>query len=182
MLPILLASVAGALLLLVALVATRPSAYHVERALEMAAPPDRVFGVLDDLRRFSGILVLFGKPWDEADPDMRKTFDGPASGAGQSYAWSGNMQVGKGTMTIAESVLHEKIRIRVEFVKPMKSTPVWSIAIARTPTGSVVTWSMDGHHNFLGKAFGLFMDMDKALGTDIEMGLARLKSASEIQP
>jgi hypothetical protein len=38
---------------------------------------------------------------------------------------------------------------------------------------------MDGKHNFIGKAFGMFMDMDNMLGADIEKGLAQLKSVAE---
>jgi hypothetical protein len=38
---------------------------------------------------------------------------------------------------------------------------------------------MAGNHNFIGKAFGMFMDMDNMLGTDIEKGLARLKTVAE---
>ena len=41
------------------------------------------------------------------------------------------------------------------------------------------TWSMAGNHNFLGKAFGLFMNMDKMLGSDLEKGLAQLKTVAE---
>ena len=51
--------------------------------------------------------------------------------------------------------------------------------LARTPAGSLVTWSMAGNHNFLGKVLGMFMDMDKMLGSDIEKGLALLKAAAE---
>jgi hypothetical protein len=38
---------------------------------------------------------------------------------------------------------------------------------------------MDGNHNFIGKAMGMFMNMDKMLGSDIEKGLARLKTLAE---
>jgi hypothetical protein len=38
---------------------------------------------------------------------------------------------------------------------------------------------MDGNHNFIGKAFGMFMDMDRMLGADIEKGLAELKTVAE---
>ena len=55
-----LIGVAGVLVLFVAVVATRPSAYHVERKLEVAAPADLVFGVLNDLHQFAGVFVLFG--------------------------------------------------------------------------------------------------------------------------
>lgn len=174
-----LIGVAGVLVLLVVVVATRPSAFHVERRLEIAAPADLVFGVLNDLHQFAGVLVLFGSPWEELDPDMQKTFEGPAAGVGQSYAWSSKKEVGKGRMTIEESVPGRKVGMKLEFLAPMKSTATVALTLAGAPTGSVVTWSMDGRHNFVGKAFGLFMDMDNMLGTDIEKGLARLKTVAE---
>lgn len=173
-----LIGVAGVLVLFVAVVATRPSAYHVERKLEVAAPADLVFGVLNDLHQFAGVLVLFGTSWEKLDPNMQKTFEGPAAGVGQSYAWSGK-EVGRGKMTIEESVPGQKVGMKLEFVKPMASTLTCALTLAGTPTGSFVTWSMDGNHNFLGKAFGMFMDMDKMLGTDIEKGLALLKNVAE---
>ena len=177
-----LLGVAAVLLLLVAVAATRPSAYHVERTLEVAAPADRVFGVVNDLHGFAGVLVLFGSPWEQTDPNMQKTYEGPASGVGQSLAWSGNREAGKGRMTIEESVPGQKVGIKLDFVEPMKSTTTCALTLAGTPTGSTVTWSMDGKHIFIGKVLGLFMDMDKMLGTDLEKGLARLKSVAEGRP
>jgi Polyketide cyclase / dehydrase and lipid transport len=179
MLEKILIGVAGVLVLFVAVVATRPSAYHVERKLEVAAPIDLVFGVLNDLHQFAGVLVFFGSLWEKRDPNMQKTFEGPAAGIGQSCAWSGNREVGKGKMTIEESVPGQKVGVKLEFVKPMESTVTCALTLAGTPTGSSVTWSMHGNHNFLGKAFGVFMNMDNMLGTDIEKGLAQLKTVAE---
>ena len=173
-----LIGVAGVLVLFVAVVATRPSAYHVERKLAVAAPAELVFGVLNDLHQFAGVLVLFGSPWGKLDPNMQKTFEGPAAGVGQSYSWSGK-EVGKGKMTIEESVPGQKVGIKLHFVKPMESTAHCALTLAGAPAGSLVTWSMEGNHNFIGKAIGLFMNMDKMLGRDIEMGLARLKTVAE---
>ena len=173
-----LIGVASVLVLFVAVVATRPSTYHVERKLEVAAPADLVFGVLNDLHQFEGVLVLFGSPWEKLDPNIQKTFEGPAAGVGQSYAWSGK-DVGKGKMTIEESVPGQKVGVKLEFVEPMASTATCALTLAGTPNGSFVTWSMDGNHNFIGKAFGMFMDMDNMLGTDIEKGLAQLKTVAE---
>jgi hypothetical protein len=174
---IILVGAAGVLVLFLAVVATRPAAYHVERKLEVAAPTDLVFGVLNDLHQFAGVLVLFGSPLEKLDPSMHKTFEGPA-GVGQSYAWSGK-KVGKATMTIEESIPGQKVGMKLEFVAPMKSTAICSFTLAGTPAGSFVTWSMQGNHNFIGKAFGMFMNMDNMLGTDIEKGLAQLKTVAE---
>ncbi|NOT32837.1 MAG: SRPBCC family protein [Candidatus Eisenbacteria bacterium] len=174
-----LIGVAGVLVLFFVVVATRPSVYHVERKLEVAAPPHVAFGVLNDLHQFAGALVLFGSPLEKSDPNLQKTFEGPAAGVGQSFAWSGNKEVGKGKLTIEESVPGQKVGMKLEFVEPMKSTANCTLTLASTPTGSFVTWSMDGNHNFLGKAIGMFMDMDKMLGSDIEKGLAQLKTVAE---
>jgi hypothetical protein len=169
---------AGVIGLFVGVVSRRPTAYHVERTLDVAAPPDLVFGLLNDLHRFASVLILFGSPWEKGDPNMQKTFEGPA-GVGQSLAWSGNREVGKGTMTIEESVPGQKVVIKLAFVQPMASTTLCTLAIAGTPAGSSVAWTMDGNHNFVGKAIGLFMNTDKMLGTDIEKSLAQLKTIAE---
>jgi hypothetical protein len=173
-----LIGVAGVLVLLAAVVARRTAAYHVERKLEVAAPANLVFGVLNDLHQFAGVFVLFGSPLEKRDPNMQKTFEGPAAGVGQSFAWSGK-EAGKGKMTIEESVPGQKVGLKLEFVKPMASTATCALTLAGTPAGSFVTWSMDGNHNFIGKAVGMFMDMDKMLGADIEKGLAQLKTVAE---
>jgi len=172
-----LIGVAVVLVVFLVVAATRPSAYRVERQLDIAAPADRLFGILNDLRQFAGVLVLFGSPF-ASDAGMQKTVEGPASGVGQSYAWSGK-DAGKGAMTIEESVPGQKVGIKLHFVKPMESTAHCALTLAGAPAGSLVTWSMEGNHNFIGKAIGLFMNMDKMLGRDIEMGLARLKTVAE---
>jgi hypothetical protein len=173
-----LIGVAGLLVVFLVVVATRPSAYHVERKLAVAAPADLVFGVLNDLHQFAGVFVLFGSPLDKTDPNMQKTFEGPAAGVGQSFAWSGK-KVGKGKMTIEESVPGQKLAVKLEFVEPMASTATCALTLAGTEAGSFVTWSMDGNHNFIGKVFGMFMNMDSMLGGDIEKGLAQLKTVAE---
>src|SRR5690242_18569677 len=130
-----LVGVAAVLAVFAAVVATRPSAYRVERTLAIAAPAEVVFGVLDDLRQFASVFVLFGSPLEKSDPHMQKTVEGPGSGVGQTYAWSGK-EAGTGKLTIEESVPGQKVGIRLEFVKPMKSIATCALTLARTPTGS----------------------------------------------
>jgi hypothetical protein len=175
MLAKILLGVASVLIVFLAVVATRPPAYHVERKLTVAAPVDLVFAVLNDLHRFARVLVLFGSPFEDS---VQTTFEGPAAGVGQSCSWTGK-GAGKGKIAIQESAPGEKVAMKLEFVAPMASTATCAFALAATPTGSVVTWSMEGNHNFVGKAFGVLMNMDRMLGVDIEKGLARLKTAAE---
>jgi hypothetical protein len=163
-----LIGVAAVLVLFVAVVATRPSSYHVERKLEVAAPADLVFGVLNDLHQFAGVCP-FGSPWEKLDPNMQKTFEGPRR---RRSVVCVERQQGRrqGQDDDRRSVPGQKVGMKLEFVEPMESTATCALTLAVTPTGSFVTWSMDGNHNFMGKAFGMFMDMDNMLGTDIEKG------------
>jgi hypothetical protein len=168
-----LIGVLGVVGLFLVIAATRPAAYRVDRALEIAAPPEAVFGVVNDLRRFADVYVVFGEALSKVQP----TIEGPA-GVGQSCAWSGK-DAGAGKLVIHESVPGQKVGVKLEFVKPMASKADIALNLAATAAGTSVTWSMAGNHNFIGKAAGLVMNMDKALGNDIEKGLALLKTLSE---
>jgi hypothetical protein len=160
----------------VAVVASRPSTYRVERSLTMAAPVDIPHGLVNDFHRWQ-----LWSPWDALDPKMAKTFDGPFAGTGAIYSWSGNDQVGKGKMTILESKQYDSIRIQLEFIEPWASTNTTFFTFQPVPEGVQVTWAMEGTNNFVGKAFSLFMDMDGMIGKDFEKGLASIKTLAETE-
>ena len=44
---------------------------------------------------------------------------------------------------------------------------------------TTVSWSMAGEKNFVTKAIGLIVSMDKMIGGDFEKGLAQIKSVAE---
>jgi uncharacterized protein YndB with AHSA1/START domain len=156
-------------------IAVQPAAYTVERAITIAAPPATVFAQINDFHRWD-----LWSPWAKLDPNMKVTFDGSAAGAGAVYSWTGNDDVGAGTMTILESRPHESIRIKLDFLKPFESSADNEFRIAEDPAGAKVTWTISGRNNFLSKAYSLFMGgMDKAIGPDFEKGLRQLKSAAE---
>jgi hypothetical protein len=155
-------------------VATRPSAFHVERSARMAAAPAAVFGQVNDFHRWDG-----WSPWAKMDPAMKTTYSGAAAGEGASYAWVGNSQVGEGRMTITESRPSDHIVVRLEFVKPMAATNTATFTFKPDAGGTDVTWAMDGNNGFMGKAFSVVMNMDKMLGAYFEQGLAQMKVAAE---
>jgi hypothetical protein len=160
-----------------AFAATRPDRYHVERSASIAAPPAVVFAELEDLRRWSA-----WSPWDKIDPNMKKEYSGPERGVGASYSWQGNKDVGKGQMTIVTAEPPTKVAYKLEFIEPFASVADTSFTVAPAGAdGSEVTWSIDGHNDFMGKVFSVFMDMDKMLGADFEKGLAQLKPIAEAE-
>lgn len=42
-----------------------------------------------------------------------------------------------------------------------------------------MSWTISGQHDFIAKAIGLFVSMDKVLGGEMEKGLASMKQLVE---
>ena len=128
-------------------------------------------------------LLLISCNGNKLDPAMTQTYDGPPAGANSSMAWSGNNKAGQGRMTITESRADQLIRFRLEFLRPFRANHTAEFTFEPTGGGggseTRVNWSMSGDKNFMSKAFGLFCDMDKMIGTDFEKGLAQLKAIAE---
>jgi uncharacterized protein YndB with AHSA1/START domain len=173
MLPIILA-LAFIVLILIIVIAGRPDEFAVTRAASIAAPPEKVFPHVNDLHQWAA-----WSPWAKLDPSMKSTFSGPDAGAGAVMAWVGNNKVGAGKMTITESRPTELIRCRLDFQKPMQATNTAEFTFRQDGRQTLVTWSMAGKNNLMGKLFGLFMDFDKMCGGQFEKGLANLKSVAE---
>ena len=155
-------------------VALQPADFRIERSATMATTPATVFALINNFHQWD-----HWSPWAKLDPEMTTTFEGPEAGAGAVYSWSGNDLVGEGKMTITESRPDALVQIKLEFLRPMAATNTTRFALAPEGEGTTVTWSMEGTNNFVGKAFCLFMDMDKLVGGDFEKGLAAMKSVAE---
>jgi uncharacterized protein YndB with AHSA1/START domain len=155
-------------------IATRPASYRVSRSKAIAAPPLSVYPLVADFHQWEK-----WSPWAKLDPAMKTTHAGPAAAVGSSYAWSGNDKVGEGKMTIVEAKPGERLRLRLEFLKPFASTSSTEFSFVPKAGGTETSWTMEGHNDFLGKAFSLFVDMDKMIGSDFEKGLSQLKSVAE---
>lgn len=173
MLPILLA-LSFIVLLLVVIIAGRPSEFTITRSTKVTAPPDKVFPLVNDFHQWNA-----WSPWAKMDPDCRNTFEGAPAGTGAGFAWSGNKKVGEGRMTILESRPSDFIRIKLEFVRPFKATNVAEFTFKPEGGQTLVIWSMSGKNNFMFKAVGMFMDCEKMVGGDFEKGLAGIKSLAE---
>ena len=161
-------------LLLVLVVATRPSTFRVERSATIAAPPQVLFDKVNDFHAWTA-----WSPYEKKDPDMSRTYGGPRSGTGSTYAWAGDGNIGEGRMTIERSERPSLVEIKLEFFKPFKGTNTARFTFEPVAGGTKVTWVMDGRYNFISKGVSLVMDMDKMIGTAFEAGLATLKAQAE---
>jgi len=158
----------------VAVVAMQPSKMHIERTATFSAPPATVFAQMNSLRNGEK-----WSPWSKLDPAMKKTWEGPEEGVGAVYRWTGNDQVGEGSMTIVESRKDEMVQCKLEFVRPMADVALATYTLKPEGTGTTVTWSFDGDQSFMEKAVCLFMDLDAMLGAQFEEGFGNLKKVLE---
>jgi len=166
-----------AVVAVLAIAATRPATYHVERSVSMGASQGAVFAVVNDLHRFHE-----WSPWQKLDPQMKVTYSGPPTGVGASYTWVGNDKVGEGRMTMTDATPPSSVTQKLEFIKPFVSTCAVHINIAPDGDGSRVTWAIDGNNNYVSKVMCLFVSMDAMMGKDFEAGLANLKQVAEAGP
>ncbi|HEX6093442.1 MAG TPA: SRPBCC family protein [Dongiaceae bacterium] len=155
-------------------VALQPAEFRIERTATIAAPAPEVFAQVNDLHNWRA-----WSPWAKLDPQAKVTFEGAPAGQGAVFNWSGNDDVGEGSMTLAESRPNELIRIQVAFVRPFEGGNVSEFAFKPDGAQTAVTWTMSGRNGFIGKAMCLFVDMDKMLGGDMEKGLAQMKAVTE---
>lgn len=155
-------------------VSMQPNEFRISRSAKMSAPTSAVFAQVNDYHNWDA-----WSPWAKLDPNAKVTFEGPTSGTGAKFAWSGNDKVGVGRQTIVESVPDELIRIKLEFEKPFKATNTAEFNFKPEGDQTLVTWSMFGTNNFMGKAISLIMDCDKMVGAEFEKGLASMKAIVE---
>ena len=171
MLKKILIAIALLILAFVVVVALQPSEYRVERSTTIAAQPADVFPNVNDFHKWEA-----WSPWAKLDPNAKMTFEGPESGAGAVMSWAGNDKVGEGKLTLLESKPDELIKTRVDFVKPFVGTTNSDFAFKPDGGTTQVTWSMSGHHNFIGKAMCLVMNGTKMMSDDMDKGLANMRS------
>ena len=161
------------------LAATKPDSFSVTRAIDITAPAERIFPLINDFHQW-----VAWSPWENKDPAMQRSYDGPVSGKGAVYGWDGNKNVGSGRMEILEASAPSKILIKLDFLKPFEAhnTAEFSMlpqnGAAAGPTTNV-SWVMHGPAPFIHRVMQVFMNLDKMIGKDFEAGLASLKSLAE---
>jgi hypothetical protein len=156
------------------LAATKPDTLLVQRATSIRAPAERIFPMINDFHQWRG-----WSPYEDRDPALKRTYEGPDSGKGAVYAWDGNKNVGSGRMEILETSVPSKITIKLDFFKPFEGHNTAEFTML--PQGDVtnLTWTMHGPAVFMSKLMQVFINLDHMIGRDFEVGLANLKKLAE---
>jgi uncharacterized protein YndB with AHSA1/START domain len=174
MLKTILLIVAAVIASLLIYAATKPDSFRLQRSATIAAPPDKVFALINDLRQFNT-----WNPFAKMEPSAVVTYDATSAGVGGAYGWKGD-KTGEGRMQITESVPAQRVSAKLDFVKPMQAHNVVDFTVQpQGDKGSTVTWAMHGPMPYLNRVMTIFFDMDKTVGKDFESGLANLKALAE---
>ncbi|MDQ1535711.1 MAG: hypothetical protein QOE58_104 [Actinomycetota bacterium] len=148
--------------------------YTVERSVTIDAPLERIYEQLADFHNW-----VNWSPWEDLDPDIKRTYSGAEVGTGSVYVWSGNRKAGQGRMQITEASEPSKVLVEVAFEKPFKGENDITLTVLQDGPQARVTWVMTGKNSAITKMMGVFKSMDKVIGPDFERGLARLKAFTE---
>ena len=154
--------------------ATKPDTFAVQRSISIKAPPEKVFPLINDFKRWDA-----WSPWEKKDPAMKRTYGPTTRGKGANYAWDGNSDVGRGSMDITDSVPPSKVALKLDFVKPFEGHNTVDFTLEPKGEMTNVTWAMRGPAPFISKVMQVFCNMDTMIGKDFESGLANLKTAAE---
>lgn len=166
--------VLAALLTFLFVVISKPNNFRMQRSLTIGAPAEVIYGHIDDFRKWKD-----WSPWEQLDPDLKRTFSGETSGVGAVYDWQSNGKAGQGRMTIREAAPAHRLLINLDFIKPFPATNSAEFLLQPSGDDTVVTWAMFGPSPFMSKLMGTIMNMDDLIGKDFERGLENLKRLSE---
>ena len=146
--------------------------YTVQRSRTIQASPDDIRPLLTNFRNWRE-----WSPWEEVDKDLHRAYSGPHAGLGAHYAWNGNRKAGAGSMEIV-GLDESEVEIRLEFLKPFKSSNTTTFVLRPQGEATEVTWRMVGPRPLLMRVLGPLLDPEKMVAPDFEKGLARLDDAA----
>jgi uncharacterized protein YndB with AHSA1/START domain len=163
-----------AIAIVLILAATKPDRFSVQRAIAVRAPAEKIFPLINDFHQWAS-----WSPYENKDPAMKRSYEGPASGKGAVYGWAGNKNVGSGRMEILEASAPSKIVIKLDFFAPFEGHNTAEFTMLPQGDATNVSWRMHGPAPFMNKMMQVFMNLDHMIGKDFEVGLANLKRITE---
>ena len=112
---------------------------------------------------------------------MKKEYKGTDGTVGFVSAWEGDdKNVGKGEQTITKIIEGDLLETDLHFIKPFEGKALAFMTMEEADTTSTkLTWSFSSSMPYPMNIMLVFMDMEKMLGKDYELGLANLKGELE---
>ena len=163
-----------AILGIVAIAASRPDTFKVQRTVSIKARPEQIYPLIASLRAMNT-----WNPFVAPDPTIKVDYTGPESGKGAAHTWAGNSKVGEGRFEIIDAAPPSKVTMMLDMVKPMAAHNTVEFTLQPAGDATTVTWAMSGRQPLMAKVMTLFIDCDKMVGSQFDKGLAGLKAIAE---
>jgi hypothetical protein len=168
-----LALVLLALVVIAAIASQRPDTFRLSRSISIAAPAEKIFPLVNDVRAFNT-----WNPYALKAPEMKGSYSGPFIGLGAHYDFE-SKQSGSGSFEIVRSTAPSEVQMRLDMTAPFKAQNQITFTFVPQGGATLATWAMEGPAPFLSKFMGVIFNMDKMIGADFEAGLANLKAKAE---
>jgi uncharacterized protein YndB with AHSA1/START domain len=155
--------------------ATLPNDFRVARSIDIKAPREKVFTLINDLKVFNQ-----WNPFAKQDPSTLITYrNGPVSGNGAAFDWQGSGSAGSGSLAIVDAESPVSITMKLDIRKPMEGHNKVVFDLQPQAQTTTVTWTMTGPYPYVNRVFGTIFNMDKMIGSSFDKGLADLKALAE---
>lgn len=152
-----------------ALCAIGTKSFTTERSLKIDAPQSMLFNIVDDFKTWEQ-----WSPWYDKDPEMKVEYGATTSGVGAEYSWTGNEQVGSGTMTAIESTpatVHKSNMLFEGFDEPSIAEFNFNEVDGQTE----VIWKLHAEDlPFLLRGMMTLMRAKKSMENDFDNGLSKM--------
>jgi len=155
-------------------VATLDNTYRVERSKIIEAPIEVVYNQIIDFKKWPS-----WSPWIEQEPQVDLTYGNQTAGVGANYSWNGEI-IGAGNMITLAAHAPDSITQKINFTAPFESSADIYWKLTKVPSGTEVSWAMQGEMDFMMKGYMAFSGgMDMQIGPDYERGLVKLDSVTK---
>ena len=151
-----------------------PKKIELERSVLIEAPIDSVFNQVSNLKKFSEWT-----PWATYDPNMKKEFEGAMGEVGSIYKWSGNDNVGSGSMKIKAIKPNVRIDLSLEFVEPYTSNSDIYFLFSEINENTEVVWGYVEKNLVPKNVINAIFGVKKMLSEEFDKGLSSLKRKCE---
>lgn len=155
-------------------VATLPSHGIISRDILIDASPEKIFPYIN-----TRSLANSWNPWFRKDLQAKITFQGPEEGVGAQTLWESGKELGTGSATVVQSILNEKVVVRLEYKEPFQMVQDATYTLRAEGTQTRVEWRVEGETPFVLRLFCVFINMDKIVGDIFAQGLVELKTMVE---
>ncbi|MEK2689194.1 SRPBCC family protein [Bdellovibrio sp. GT3] len=155
-------------------VATRSGTFRYENSTVINASADKIFPYLSNFK-----MGGQWSPYEQVDPDMKKTFSGEDGQVGSIMDFEGNSEAGSGRLEMKDIKPNEFVAIKLTMTKPMNAEQMVEYKLTPEGDGTRFTWTMYGDGGFMTKLMTVLIDCEAMFRGQMEKGFENLKKVVE---